>query len=197
MIDLEKYNNLNRSLRIVGYVLRFINNCRNAILGCDLKTSSFTTEELDIAKTKLIYIVQRESFSDEIQALSSYSSVPKYSKLHKLDPFIDNDGIVRIKGRLQFSDLSYDCKHPIILPKRQFSKFLIQFQHTFLKHAGVNSVVPSLRTSFWVIGLRRMAKTVIRECISCRRHDSRPCCQLAAPLPDLPVNPDPLLQYQD
>ena len=36
-----------------------------------------------------------------------------------------------------------------------------------------------------------MAKTVIRECISCRRHDGHPCHQLAAPLPDLRVNPAP------
>lgn len=36
-----------------------------------------------------------------------------------------------------------------------------------------------------------MSKTVVRECLSCRRHDSRPCRQPAAPLPDLRVNPAP------
>ncbi|XP_063856262.1 uncharacterized protein LOC135098011 [Scylla paramamosain] len=32
---------------------------------------------------------------------------------------------------------------------------------------------------------------VVRECLSCRRHDSRPCSQPVAPLPDLRVNPAP------
>ncbi|XP_068232100.1 uncharacterized protein [Palaemon carinicauda] len=36
-----------------------------------------------------------------------------------------------------------------------------------------------------------MAKTVVRECLDCCWHDSRPCCQPAAPLPDLRVNPAP------
>ena len=164
MFDVEKYNNLYKSLRIVGYVLRFINICRGKRLGFGVKTSDFTTEDLDNAKTKLIYVIQREAFPSEIQALSNQRSVPKNSKLGKLDPFIDNNGVVRIKGRLQFSDLSYDSKHPVILPKGHFSKLLVQFQHKFLKHAGVNSIVSSLRTNFYVFGLRRMTKTVVREC---------------------------------
>ena len=42
-----------------------------------------------------------------------------------------------------------------------------------------------------MIGVRRMAKSVLKECLSCRRHDRRPCCQPVAPLPDLQVNPAP------
>ena len=133
MFDVEKYNNIFKSLRIVGYVLRFINNCRGKRLGFGVKTSNFTTEDLDNAKTKLIYVIQREAFPSEIQALSNQRSVPKNSKLGKLDPFIDNNGLVRIKGRLQFSDLSYDSKHPVILPKGHFSKLLAQFQHKIFK----------------------------------------------------------------
>ena len=156
-----------------------------------MKISDFTTEDLDNAKTKLIYVIQREAFPSEIQALSNQRSVPKNSKLGKLDPFIDNDGVVRTKDRLQLSDLSYDSKHPVILPKGHFSKLLVQFQHKFLKHVGVNSIVSSLRTSFYVFGLRKMTKTVVRECLSCYRHDSRPCSQPVAPLPDLRVTPAP------
>lgn len=156
-----------------------------------MKTSDFTSEELDNAKTRLVYVTQREAFTSEIKALACKKAVPKHSNLRNLDPFIDDEGIVRIKGRLQFSDLSYDSKHPVILPKGHFSKLLVQFQHIFLKHAGVNSIVSSLKTSFYAFGLRRMTKTVVRECISCRRHDSRPCSQAAAPLPDLRVTPAP------
>ncbi|XP_068235740.1 uncharacterized protein [Palaemon carinicauda] len=191
MFDVEKYNNLNKSIRIVGYVQRFMSNCKAKGSGVAVNTGGFTTEELDKAKARLIYVVQREAFPSEIQALSDQRLIPKNSKLRKLDPFIDDKGIVRIKGRLQFSDLGYESKHPIILPKGHFSKLLVQFQHKFLKHAGVNSIVSSLRSSFHVTGVRRMAKTVVRECLDCCRHDSRPCSQPAAPLPDLRVTPAP------
>ncbi|XP_068250213.1 uncharacterized protein [Palaemon carinicauda] len=191
MFDVEKYNNLNKSIRIVGYVERFVSNCKAKGSGVAVNTGGFTTEELDKAKARLIYVVQREAFPSEIQALSDQRLIPKNSKLRKLDPFIDDKGIVRINGRLQFSDLSYESKHPIILPKGHFSKLLVQFQHKFLKHAGVNSIVSSLRSSFHVTGVRRMAKTVVRECLDCCRHNSRPCSQPAAPLPDLRVTPAP------
>ena len=36
-----------------------------------------------------------------------------------------------------------------------------------------------------------MTRTVVRECLSCCRHDSRPCSQPAAPLPDLSITPAP------
>ncbi|XP_068250314.1 uncharacterized protein [Palaemon carinicauda] len=164
MFDVEKYTDL-KSIRIVGYVQRFISNCKEKGLVVAVNTGGFTTEELDKDKARLIYVVQREAFPNEIKALSDQRLIPRNSKLRKLDPFIDDKGIVRIKGRLQFSDLSYESKHPVILPKGHFSKLLLQFQHKFLKHSGVNSIVSSLRSSFHVTGVRGMAKTVVRECL--------------------------------
>ena len=90
---------------------------------------------------------------------------------------------MRIKGRLEFSNLDYDTKHPVIIPKGQCAKLLIRSQHKFLKHAGVDTVSSSLRNNFWNLGMRRLAKTVVKECLSCRWHDSKPCSQPVAPLP--------------
>lgn len=36
-------------------------NCRSKKLGYDLKTNDFTTEELENAKTKFTYMIQREA----------------------------------------------------------------------------------------------------------------------------------------
>lgn len=178
-MDLNKHSDLNKALRVTAYVLRFINNCRSQN---ELK-GSITTEEIDLAKCKLIYLTQREVFSDEIKALLIKKAIPKKSKLSKLDPFIDDQGLLRIKGRLEFSDLDYDTKHPVIIPRGPLAKLLIRFQHKLLKHAGVGTVISSLRTNFWIIGVRRLAKTVVKECFSCRCFDTRPCSQPVAPLP--------------
>jgi len=180
LLDLDKYSDLSKVLRVTAYVLRFIKNCRNSKNKIE---GPLTIEEIDLAKFKLIYFIQQEVFSDEIKALLSNRAIPQWSKLSKLDPFIDDKGLLRIKGRLEFSNLDYDTKHPVIIPKGQFAKLMIRFQHRFLKHAGVDTVSSSLRTNFWIIGVRRLAKTVMKECLSCRRHDSRPCSQPVAPLP--------------
>ena len=60
---------------------------------------------------------------------------------------------------------------------------IIRFQHRLLSHAGVDTMLTTLRNSYWIIGARRLAKSVKRECVSCQRQDSRPCCEPAGPLP--------------
>ena len=41
----------------------------------------------------------------------------KTSSLHKLDPFLDRDGIMRVGGQIRKADLSEALKNLIILPK--------------------------------------------------------------------------------
>ena len=39
------------------------------------------------------------------------------SSLPKLDPFIDDEGILRVKGRIQRSALANEMQNPVLLPK--------------------------------------------------------------------------------
>lgn len=45
------------------------------------------------------------------------NSIALISKLQELNPFLDDDGMVQVGGRLQNSLLPYDAKHPVILGK--------------------------------------------------------------------------------
>ena len=42
----------------------------------------------------------------------------KSSKLYKLDPFLDSDGLLRVGGRLGKSRLSHNEAHPLVLTKQ-------------------------------------------------------------------------------
>ena len=94
---------------------------------------------------------------------------------------------LRVQGRLQFSQLSWEEKHQIILPKFHLTLLLTRFQHSLMKHTGVSAMISSLRNQFWILGVRRLAKRVKRECVHCKRQDSSPCQQPMSPLPDLRV----------
>lgn len=105
LIDLDLYSELGKVLRVIAYVLRFIMNCKdnqNKVKG------PLTIEEIGVAKLKLIYCIQGEAFTAEIKALLNKKAIPQWSKLSTLDPFIDDQGLLRIKGRLEFSNLDYD-----------------------------------------------------------------------------------------
>lgn len=98
---------------------------------------------------------------------------------------------MRVSGRLQQSNLSYDEKHPVILPKGQFATLLIRSCHVRLQHAGVDTVLNSLRNNYWIIGSRRLAKAVKKGCMSCQRVDAQACNQAGAPLSELRVHQAP------
>ncbi|XP_068232198.1 uncharacterized protein [Palaemon carinicauda] len=66
LIDLDRYSKLSKVLRVTAYVLRFIINCRNSN---NKVAGPLITEEIDFAKLKLIYCIQREVFSAEIKVL--------------------------------------------------------------------------------------------------------------------------------
>jgi len=184
IFEFERWSNFNKARCVVAWVMRFINNVRPH----SVKMSGpLSPAELAVAKTKLFYCVQRENFVQEIADLKKGKSPSKGSPLCSLDPFVDDEGLLRIKGRLENADLSFESKHPVIIPSGHVAKLLVQFQHIFLKHAGVGTIVSTLRGSYWILGVRRIAKTVCRMCVKCKRYDSRACSQPAAPLPGLRV----------
>ena len=89
------------------------------------------------------------------------------------------------------SDLSYDEVYPIVLPTCHVSELLVREQHLLMRHAGVSTLISSLRGSYWIIGLRCLAKRVKRGCIPCQRQDVRACNAPVAPLPKSRVTEAP------
>jgi hypothetical protein len=84
------------------------------------------------------------------------------SKLNKLDPFIDSDGIIRVGGRLERSDIPYNSMHPIILPKEStISRLIIESIHGAIGHLGKNSILTVLRQKFWIIGANGIMKRLV------------------------------------
>ena len=79
-------------------------------------------ELLEKEPNSIAKIVQLKSFGEEIRILSANSNtrivVNKSSKLYKLDPFLDSDGLLRVGGRLWKSRLSHSEAHPFVLPKQ-------------------------------------------------------------------------------
>ena len=66
--------------------------------------------DVEEAETRIVKNVQNQTVPEEL-------SSPNLSKspLAKLKPFV-NDGVLRFGGGLDRADLSYDAKHPMILP---------------------------------------------------------------------------------
>ena len=90
-----------------------------------VKLTYLTSEILDEAEKSLCRLEQKRYYSHEITRLQAGSYVAKSSNLHMLDPVLV-DGLLRIGGRLDRADISYDSKHQVILPaESHISKLII------------------------------------------------------------------------
>lgn len=60
--------------------------------------------------------------------------------------------------------------------------------HRIDAHSGVATVLSSLRRRFWVTRGRQVIKSLLLNCIICRKRQGRPTSQIEAPLPAFRVD---------
>lgn len=72
-----------------------------------------------------------DQFEDRQKARNRNNTVKLSSNLHKLDPFVHKDGLLRVGGCLKSSASPFEIKHPLILPKNSYVTVLLirQFHH--------------------------------------------------------------------
>lgn len=184
---ISKYSCLNRLVRVTAWCLRYIHNCRYPQ---DKTKGLLTTSEL--YASLLIYVkeAQQDVFNEEIKLLSNYKSISNKSKLIKLHPFLDIDGLLRVGGRLENSQLSYSTKHQLILPSNhKFTILLVRTKHIQHLHANSTLLSSILLQKFWIIGLRNLVKSTVHKCIICFRHKAQTGKQLMGNLPTPRITP--------
>ena len=131
-------------------------------------------------------VLQGKYFSEEIWCVHKGVCLPSTSCLNGLHPFIDSQqGILRLSSRLGLSELPYDKKYPIILPRIPHVVALIRGVHLENNHSGVGTMVLIIRQRIWIPGLKGLAVQLKRSGLNCQHHDSQ---SQITPEPPLPVD---------
>ncbi|XP_045541691.1 uncharacterized protein LOC106718201 isoform X2 [Papilio machaon] len=173
--DLSYFSKYSKIVRVTAWMLRFIYNTHNKK---DKKKGELTFDEYEAAEKKLLQIIQAES-KDDIQ-----------KHIKKLTTFNDNDNILRIKTKLILTDFPEEVKTPAVLPAENvITRRLVEQRHLQLLHAGTNIMITDLRKRFWIVGIRRLVKSVIDKCVICRRHRAKATQVSTAPLPIERIQP--------
>lgn len=93
-------------------------------------------DELPQAKLVILRSVQQVFFKEEIKNISK-GDVSRHSSIRSLDPIIDDNGLLRVGGRISSADMSWEEKHPILLPrKHHVSTLLVRHYHEQVAHQG-------------------------------------------------------------
>ena len=90
---MTSFSKWSQAQRAIAFFLRFINSRMNSA-----KNETSNVEMLQKAEIEIVKSVQRAAFPDSIRVLSSTKtrSLKKRNVLFKLDPFLDEDGILRV-----------------------------------------------------------------------------------------------------
>ena len=100
-----RYSSWMRLVCIRARVVRVLCNMRkkeNAVQG-----NALHPEEIKDAEEDILREAQKEAFPEEYRALTSNKAISLKSPLIKLTPRIDDNGIIRMEGRLQFATPSH------------------------------------------------------------------------------------------
>lgn len=90
------------------------------------------------------------------------------SKLLALSPFLSDDGLLRVGGRLGNSNLRFEACHPILLPRDHIlTRRIIEHEHSRSGHAGAQATMATVRQRFWPLSLRSITRKIIRGCVTC------------------------------
>ena len=133
---------------------------------------------------ELLYrMVQKDVFPEELACLQAGGKIPTTSCLYQFKPRLDNEGLIRVGGRLDRSDLPEATKHPVLLAGHHLTNAMLRDCHVQSLHQGVETVLASVREKFCIIGDRRLLRNIKHHCVKCRRYDARPADEESTDLP--------------
>ena len=185
-LDPTLFSSWTRITKILAWVNRFLNNCKS--IPYNRTSGELTPEEIRDAENEIIAQAQGNAFPLEIQALKRGKELPKNSKLIRLRPRLDEYGLIRSDGRLQYAEfLPFDVRFPIILPRKQWvTKLLVKYYHEQGNHnSGTNHTLASISARFWIISGRQEIRAWEGECAECKRRNAKAATQIMAPLPNI------------
>jgi hypothetical protein len=205
---INHYSSWYRLKRAVAWWLRF----KEFLLKRGVETKAgnpnieLSLEELKVAERKLVMHAQRQTFSEELSVLRKLTSSKDITKsvkssmvtksgylgpITKLCPFVDEEGVIRVGGRLQHAPIKHDERHQVILPeKHRLTDLIVTEIHQSLGHAGKEHVLASTRELYWIVNGKAAMRRILGSCFACKRQNARCLEQQMASLPADRVTPD-------
>ena len=198
---LNRTNSLSKILQVVRKVIGYYDKGKGVVTNSNDKMTKPMERR---AHLMLVRTAQRECFGNILRLMEKgltfeevitrlQESNASIVHLKKLVRFIDNDGILRVGGRLDYAeDLAEEARHPAIQPTdHRITKLFILDRHERLTHRAAEWVLASSNTDVGVrpVGGVRTVRLCLHDCFVCKLLRKSRAEQLMAPLPNYRVRP--------
>ncbi|XP_070155251.1 uncharacterized protein [Polyergus mexicanus] len=159
---LLRFSSFTRLIQVTSFCLRFLRRLRQEDVdpaGC------LSVAELERCRLRWLRIAQQQDFSEELRLLSRGKRLPRRSPLLALQSIVNQDGLLRVGGRLQGALLPYEEAHPVILDKsNHLSLLLVRDAHKRSLQAGPQLTRSILVRRYWIIRSNSLIRDVIHHC---------------------------------
>ncbi|XP_053699271.1 uncharacterized protein LOC128746246 [Sabethes cyaneus] len=193
VICVGNFSNWTRLLRVVAMVYRFFTNCKSKLQKKPLALGHLSSTELSHAESYIIRQAQHEGYPHEVALLQRaqlstdrpVTPLPKTSPLYQKSPWLDNRGIMRMRGRISACHFATeDAKQPIILPRdHHATSLIIAHYHDKYHHQNHETVINEIRQKYSIPKLRIAFAKVRSNCQRCKNNHAMPTVPIMAELP--------------
>ena len=141
IVDNNRLSSWKKLVRVMTWVLRTKRKCLAKIKQTNesqMCQGSLSAQELEERRKHVIKHAQRSLQNRLVN-----------NEFKMLSPFVE--GIIRVGGRVDKAIVSYETKHPVLLPHDHIvSRLIIQEAHR-CGHPGVATTVAKTRTNYWIV----------------------------------------------
>lgn len=188
-----RFQNWNKIINITAYVFRYLNNLNQK--NKQLNGRYLSAQERNKAVEFWVKYEQQFYFRKEFKRIAENDTLPAESKIAALRPILDENGILRVGGRIDKASIAYAKRHQYIIPhKSRLSYLLLKYAHETLLHGGIQAMTYFLRKSFWIPKLRQEARHFVSTCVQCVKQAQKTTKQIMAELPSIRITPAPPFQ---
>ena len=161
---------------------------------------------LKAVTARILYLYRKYSSDSEVSEISSEDSHAAeiwwikeaqrsidIKRCTNLKPTKDEKGVWRVGGRTErWMASTWNRQKFILLPKDAHVSVLIaRYLHESGGHLGVAASISKVRSRFWIIGLRSLMKSIVRNCCHCRKKLKMLHSQTMSTLPVERLKPSP------
>lgn len=87
--------------------------------------------------------------------------------------FLDEDGIIRVDGKLRNASVHFQKRYSVLPPKHPFTEIIIRNEHIRLLHVGYQQTIASLREHYSL--QKSSVRNIIQKCIKCFKARTLEC----------------------
>ena len=168
-----------KMVRVVAWMIKFkmilltrirkTNSARE-----ELQQGRLTVSVLDKARKQIVRWHQQKVFSEDIEQLrntgvSNQKQLWKKSGIYNLDPYLDEEGLLRVGGRLKKSYLNFGNIYPLLVGKEsRITNLIVGWCHQRTAHGGKGLTINEVRSNgFWVIKCNTVVRSLVGKCVKC------------------------------